>query len=255
MRLSKFLAERLGISRRQADDLIAAEVVLVNGKVAILGEKVDFSDEVCYNGEMGAISELKRRLLLGGIRLPDEVLTKLLALEAGLKIEEVPHIYLGMNKPAGYVCSKRRQGEAPTIFELLPPEYRDLKTVGRLDKNSSGMILLTNDGDFAFRMTHPKFTKTKVYEVKLDKRLEPLHQQEIADFGIEIGDGISRLGLERMGEGRKCWIVTMHEGRNRQIRRTFAALGYQVMKLHRTKFGPYRLNGLRPGEFEVVPKV
>lgn len=255
MRLSKFLAERLGISRRQADDLIAAEVVLVNGKVAILGEKVDFSDEVYYNGEMGAISELKRRLLLGGIRLPDEVLTKLLALEAGLKIEEVPHIYLGMNKPAGYVCSKRRQGEAPTIFELLPLEYRDLKTVGRLDKDSSGMILLTNDGDFAFRMTHPKFTKTKVYEVELDKRLEPLHQQEIADFGIEIGDGISRLGLERMDEGRKCWIVTMHEGRNRQIRRTFAALGYQVMKLHRTKFGPYRLNGLRPGEFEVVPKV
>lgn len=271
MRLNKFLAEKLGISRRQADDLIAAGVILVNEKVANLGEKLDFSDKVCYNGKMGVVSELKRRLLLEGIRLPDEVFAKLDTLKDGVAVDEVEYVYLGMNKPVGYVCSKRRQGEAPTIFELLPPEYRDLKTVGRLDKDSSGMILLTNDGDFAFQMTHPKFAKTKIYEVELDKRLEALHQQEIADFGIEIGDGVSRLGLEEMDvdsdnggdkedhasheNDRRHWRVTMHEGRNRQIRRTFGALGYQVIKLHRTKFGPYRLNGLKSGEFEVVPKV
>lgn len=255
MRLNKFLAEKLGVSRRQADDLIVAGLILVNGEVANLGKKLDFSDMVCYNGEIGAVSEIKRQLLLAGIRLPDEVFAKLDILKDGVTVDEVEYTYLGMNKPAGYVCSKRRQGEAPTIFELLPSEYRDLKTVGRLDKDSSGMILLTNDGDFAFQMTHPKFTKTKVYEVELDKRLEALHQQEIADFGIEIGDGISKLGLESMDESRKRWVVTMHEGRNRQIRRTFAALGYQVVKLHRTKFGPYRLNGLKSGEFEIVPKV
>lgn len=255
MRLNKFLAEQLGISRRQADDLIVAGVVLVNDEVAQLGAHLDFSDKVCYNGEMGALAELKRKLLLQGVRLPDEVLQKLPILENGLTVDAMQYTYLGMNKPAGYVCSKRRQGETPTIFELLPPEYRDLKTVGRLDKDSSGIILLTNDGDFAFRMTHPKFEKTKIYEVELNKRLEALHQQEIADFGIEIGDGMSRLGLESMDGERRQWRVTMHEGRNRQIRRTFAALGYQVVKLHRTKFGPYRLNGLKPGEFEEVPKV
>ena len=104
-------------------------------------------------------------------------------------------------------------------------------------------------------MTHPKFAKTKIYEVELNRALEPLHQQEIADFGIEIGDGVSKLGLERLDDSRKNWRVTMSEGRNRQIRRTFAALGYNVEKLHRTDFGPYRLNKLKPGEFQEVPKV
>lgn len=226
IRLNKFLAERLGISRREADDAIAAGKVTIDGEKAVLGARleanesangIDFSHEVCYNGKIVPFTS--------------------------------EYVYLALNKPVGYVCSRKRQGEAETIYALLPNEYQALKTVGRLDKDSSGLILLTNDGDFSFRMTHPKFTKAKVYEVELDKALEPLHQQMIADFGIEIGDGVSRLGLERMDEGRKKWRVTMSEGRNRQIRRTFAALGYEVVKLHRTDFGVYRLDGLRPGEF------
>lgn len=220
VRLNKFLAERLGLSRRQADDAIAAGMVLVNDEVARTGQKVDKNDKVCYNGRMVPV--------------------------------EIGYIYLGLNKPEGYVCSRRRQGDFPTIYELLPKKYQDLKTVGRLDRDSSGLILLTNDGDFAFRMTHPSFRKTKIYEVELDRALEPLHQQEIADFGIEIGDGVSKLGLERMDEARKKWRVTMSEGRNRQIRRTFGALGYTVKKLHRVQFGKYRLEGLKAGEFVEV---
>jgi len=228
VRLNKFLAERLGISRRQADDAIAAGKVTVNGKVAGLGARIstssiDKSDEVCYNGSK-----------VGGA---------------------VSYIYLAVNKPVGYLCSRRSQGDFPTIYELLPEKYQKLKTVGRLDRDSSGLILLTNDGDFAFQATHPQFRKTKVYEVELDRALEPLHQQEISDFGIEIGDGASKLGLMRLDDSRKKWQVTMSEGRNRQIRRTFAALGYEVVKLHRIQFGKYQLGGLKPGEFEEVAKI
>ncbi len=223
VRLNKFLAERLGLSRRQADDAIAAGKVLVNDSPAILGARIDKNDKVCYNV----------------VIIPFDV----------------GYFYVGLNKPAGYVCSRKAQGEFPTIYELLPEKYHDLKTVGRLDKDSSGLILLTNDGDFAFKMTHPSFTKTKIYEVELDHALEPLHQQEISDFGIEIGDGVSKLGLTRLDDSRRRWRVEMSEGRNRQIRRTFGALGYTVTRLHRTAFGPYQLSGLEPGEFAEVKKV
>lgn len=223
IRLNKFLAEQLGLSRRQADDIISAGKVLINDKPAVLGARIDKNDKVCYNGSIIDSS--------------------------------VSYIYLGMNKPAGYVCSRKQQDDVPTIYELLPEEYQKLKTVGRLDKDSSGLILLTNDGDFAFKMTHPSFKKIKLYEVKLDHPLEPLHQQEIADFGIQISDGVSRMGLEKLSEDRKTWRVVLSEGRNRQIRRTFGALGYTVIALHRTQFGPYQLQDLPEGEYAVVPKL
>lgn len=217
LRLNKFLAERLGLSRRQADDAIADGKVTIDGKIAVLGARIDRDTKVCYNGNIVPFS--------------------------------LHYIYLALNKPANYVCSRKRQGDTPTIYELLPKKYQDLKTVGRLDKDSSGIILLTNDGDFAFSHTHPKFAKEKQYEVELNRDLEPLHQQEIAEFGIDLPDGKSRLGLVHLDEGRKKWLVTMSEGRNRQIRRTFAAVGYTVMKLHRIQFGKYRLSGLKPGEY------
>ena len=223
LRLNKFLAERLGISRREADDLIADEKVFVDGEIAVLGTRVFENSED---------------------RLGDEVIPF-----------ENHYIYLKMNKPVGYVCSRARQDETPTIYELLPKKYRGLKTVGRLDKNSSGVILFTNDGDFAFKMTHPKFVKTKTYIVELDRDLEPLHQQMIADFGIQLPDGVSMLGLTRLDaddSSRKTFEVVMSEGRNRQIRRTFAALGYKVVKLHRTSFGKYDLESLKTGEFTEV---
>ena len=157
-----------------------------------------------------------------------------------------------LNKPVGYVSSRKAQGEVPTLYELLPEKYQKLKTVGRLDKNSSGLILLTNDGDFAFKHTHPKFYKLKTYLVELDQTLAPLHQQEISDFGIHLEDGLSKLFLTKLDKGRLKWQVEMSEGRNRQIRRTFAALGYKVVKLHRIEFGNYQLGDLKTGEFKLV---
>lgn len=223
IRLNKFLSERLGVSRREADDLIASSQVFVNDSPAVIGARVDKNDKVCYNKKI----------------VPFEMVFS----------------YIALNKPVGYVCSRRAQGDAPTLYELLPDELKDLKTVGRLDKDSSGLILLTNDGDFAFQMTHPKFYKEKVYEVVLDRDLEPLHQQMISDFGIQLEDGVSRLALTRLNdEERRSWRVVMSEGRNRQIRRTFIALGYQVVSLHRIQFGKYQLAGLKPGEYVAFSK-
>lgn len=216
IRLNKFIAQHLAIGRRAADDAIAAGKVRVNGIAPPLGARVGPGDEIMVNGDRLSFSD-------------QPVFT-----------------YLLLNKPVNYVCSRRQQGEVPTIYSLLPPQYHHLKPVGRLDKDSSGLLLLTNDGDLAHRLTHPSFSKSKTYEVSLDKPLAPLHRQMINDFGIQLPDGPSKLQLERLHDGDDhAWRVRMHEGRNRQIRRTFAALGYDVTRLHRTHFGPVSLHDLQ----------
>src|SRR5690606_33633954 len=116
-----------------------------------------------------------------------------------------------------------------------------------------GLLLLTNDGNLANELTHPSRQKLKIYEIEISRPLQPLHRQMIADFGVNLEDGPSKLGLQRQEEGNDTkWIVTMSEGRNRQIRRTFAALGYEVIKLHRTHFGDYSLGDMSPGDYKVI---
>lgn len=222
LRLNKYLALQLGISRRQADNLISTGTVTINGETAILGAQISPNAVVEVSGK-------------------------------NVSANTTAKIYIALNKPTGYVCSRRQQGNTPTIYSLLPPSLHHLKPVGRLDKDSSGLILLTNDGDFAHRMTHPSFHKTKIYKAHLDQPLEPLHQQMISDFGVNLEDGRSQLTLERLGDSRRDWQITMSEGRNRQIRRTFAALGYTVTKLHRTDFGNYTLGDIKRGEFVKQP--
>ncbi|OGL21485.1 ribosomal large subunit pseudouridine synthase B [Candidatus Saccharibacteria bacterium RIFCSPHIGHO2_01_FULL_45_15] len=222
-RLNKYLALQLGISRREADEYIERGQVTVNDKAVELGAQITKDAVVTVKGN-----------IIGG---------------------HVVHAYLLFNKPAGYVCSRKQQGDAPTIYDLIPSEYKSLKTVGRLDKDSSGLIILTNDGDFAFHMTHPKFYKVKVYGVHLDRDLAPLHQQMISDHGITLDDGPSKFELERVSDDRRdMWRIRMSEGRNRQIRRTFSAIGYTVTALHRTDFGPYTLGDLEPGKYRITNK-
>jgi 23S rRNA pseudouridine2605 synthase len=217
-RLNKYLALQLGISRREADNLIEKGSVRINNAPATLGARFTAGDSITVNG-------------------------KQITSNANLQ-------YVAFHKPIGYVCSRRAQGDNPTIYSILPSELRTLKPVGRLDKDSSGLLLLSNDGDFTFRMTHPKFTKTKVYHVTLDHDLEPLHQQMISDYGVTLEDGSSKLALTRLSDADRIhWEVTMSEGRNRQIRRTFTALGYTVTQLHRIQFGPYHIGALAPGEY------
>jgi 23S rRNA pseudouridine2605 synthase len=223
VRLNKFLALHAGTSRREADELIAKGRVRVNGKLAVMGGRIRDGDKVTVDDW--------------------EIST------------DTAYEYLMLNKPTNYVCSRRQQGESPTIYDLVPEQYHTLKPVGRLDRDSSGLILLTNDGDFAQQMTHPSYRKVKQYNVTLGRALEPLHQQMISDFGVDLEDGKSQLTLERRDDARKDWIVTMSEGRNRQIRRTFLALGYTVTALHRTNFGPYILGNLETGKFQKVEKL
>lgn len=219
-RLNKYLALQLGISRREADNLIAQGSVKLNDTVAMLGARFS-TEKVTVNGKTVT---------------PDTAMQ-----------------YVALHKPVGYVCSRKAQGDAPTVYDLLPPAYRSLKLVGRLDKDSSGIILLTNDGDFAYQMTHPKFVKTKIYNIHLDHELEPLHQQMISDYGVTLDDGVSKFALERLSDTQRLdWQITMSEGRNRQIRRTFTALGYTVVRLHRTNFGNYALGDMKPGAYKTV---
>ncbi len=221
IRLNKYLALQLGISRREADDLIDKGKVVINDSTVRLGARMSPDDTVCVDGK---------------------------ALRGTTSIQ-----YFALHKPIGYVSSRRTQGDNPTIYTLLPPEYHALKPVGRLDRDSSGILLLTNDGDFAYQMTHPKFAKIKVYHVQLDHPLEPLHQQMISDHGVQLEDGISKLTIARGDTdpqtGSIIYEVTMHEGRNRQIRRTFSALGYTVTRLHRIQFGRFSLGDMKPGKY------
>ncbi len=222
MRINKFLASNAGLSRREADLAIQDERVTINDQIAKIGEIVDPTDIIKLDGQ--AISDSPTTLIL-------------------------------LNKPVGYVCSRRRQGDKPTIYELLPEKYSSLKSAGRLDADTSGIIVLTNNGDLSHRLTHPSFSKYKVYQVELDKPLQPLHHQMISDFGLELADGISKFGLTRIDSGSTKWTITMTEGRNRQIRRTFSALDYNVIGLHRISFGEFEIGKLKPGEFTEVEPV
>jgi 23S rRNA pseudouridine2605 synthase len=215
MRINKFVALASGLSRRAADAAIEQGKVLVDGRPASLGQDVTEHQQVTLDGKTVSRATEHHTILL--------------------------------NKPTGYVVSRNGQG-SKTIYDLLPPELHSLKPIGRLDKDSSGLLLLTDDGLLANELTHPRFAKTKIYEIVLDKPLEPLHRQMISENGIQLEDGPSKLLLEPLNN-QQSWKVIMHEGRNRQIRRTFAALGYEVTKLHRTQFGGYELGTMRSGAF------
>lgn len=218
MRLNKYLALATGISRRTADSAIDRGRVLMNNQKPEQGIQVTEHDVVTLDGRV---------------------------------VTPKQHVTIMFNKPIGYVCSRDGQG-SKTIYDLLTENYRNLKPIGRLDKNSSGLLLLTNDGNLANDLTHPSRQKIKVYEVTLNQPLQPLHRQMISDFGIELEDGVSKFELERRTDDDRDWVVRMSEGRNRQIRRTFRALDYSVIKLHRTHFGPYNLDNLKSGQVKEI---
>ncbi|HUD05568.1 MAG TPA: pseudouridine synthase [Candidatus Saccharimonadales bacterium] len=214
MRLNKFLALSTSLSRRAADQAILSGRVSVNSEPAQIGQEVTSGDKVILSGMILKLPRYKTVLF---------------------------------NKPVGYIVSRAGQGNK-TIYDILPDSLRDLKPVGRLDKDSSGLLVLTNNGDLAQRLTHPSFQKTKIYQVTLDKPLSENHKSRIQK-GLTLEDGISRLGLNGSGMN---WAISMEEGRNRQIRRTFQALGYKILKLHRTSFGSYEINQLKTGEYIAI---
>ncbi|MFO0781448.1 MAG: pseudouridine synthase [Candidatus Saccharimonadales bacterium] len=215
MRINKYIAQATDLSRRSADTAIDNGRVRVNGQKPDAGAMVGGEDVVTLDGAV--------------VSPPKESTTII------------------FNKPVGYVCSREGQG-SKTIYDILPTEYQQLNSVGRLDKDSSGLLLLTNDGQLAQELTHPSYQKDKIYELQLDRQLTEQDRQRI-EQGIELEDGISKFSVKPRGN---TLVATLQEGRNRQIRRTFEALGYTVTNLHRTHFGPYQLENLDPGSIKQV---
>ena len=222
VRLNKFIANSGICSRREADTMIQAGVVTVNGEVVTeLGTKINvFNDEVRFNGER-------------------------------LKGEE--KVYLVMNKPKGYVTSVSDPHAEKTVMDLLKGCSARVYPVGRLDKGTTGVLMFTNDGELAERLTHPAYDKKKIYQVILDKPLSEEDHTRILE-GIELSDGlVSADSLEFIDEDdhRKLGIE-IHSGKNRIVRRIFESCGYEVRALDRVYFAGLTKKGLKKGEWRFL---
>ena len=218
MRINKFLAMSGVASRRASDELIKDGQVKINGRICAPGDDVEPSDTVTVNGKV--INIVK-------------------------KFE-----YYIMNKPKGYVCTVKDDKGRKTVMDLLPPNIKRLFPVGRLDYDTEGLLILTNDGDLAFKLTHPKNEVPKTYLVKTekpvsDKDLGMLRSGVIVD-GVKTKKCNVRL-IETLKTGSKLH-VTITEGRNRQVRKMFEAVNNSVDFLKRIKVGDLALTGLNRGE-------
>jgi len=215
MRLAKFLAHAGVASRRSAEALIAAGRVTVEGEIV-----TDPARDVQPDGRV----ELDGRPLGG----PE------------------PRVVLALNKPVGVLSTARDTHGRQTVIDLVPAQGLRLYPVGRLDADSSGLILLTNDGELAHRLTHPSFEVEKTYRARLAGG--PVAEEALRALrsGVQLEDGLTAPARVRRLKGEEIEL-TIHEGRNRQVRRMCAAVGHRVLELQRTGFGPLRLGRLAPG--------
>lgn len=222
VRLNKFIANSGVCSRREADTLIQAGVVTVNGEVVTeLGTKVNiYKDEIKFNGEK-------------------------------LKGEE--KVYLVMNKPKGYVTTASDPHAEKTVMDLLKGCRYRVFPVGRLDKNTTGVLMFTNDGEIAERLTHPSYDKKKIYQVSLNK---PLEQEDFDKIlaGVVLSDGEVRADeLEYIdADDHRKLGIEIHSGKNRIVRRIFESLGYEVKALDRVYFAGLTKKGLKKGEWRYL---
>lgn len=222
IRLNKFLANAGVCSRREADEFITAGVVSVNGEVVTeLGTKIKRGDEV---------------------KLHDQTVS----------IER--KIYVLLNKPKDTVTTSDDPQSRRTVMDLVKGACDErIYPVGRLDRNTTGVLLLTNDGDLASKLTHPKYLKKKIYHVHLDKNLTKADMEQIA-AGIQLDDGeIHADAISYTDEFKKDDVgIEIHSGKNRIVRRIFESLGYKVMKLDRIFFAGLTKKGLRRGEWRYL---
>ena len=222
IRLNKYLANAGVCSRREADEFITSGAVKVNGEVVTeLGTKVKRSDEVLFH-------------------------------ENPVTIEK--KVYILLNKPKDYVTTSDDPQQRKTVMDLVKDACPErIYPVGRLDRNTTGVLLLTNDGELASKLTHPKFLKKKVYHVFLDKNVSTEDLQKIAD-GIELEDGeVHADAIEYADERDHSQVgIEIHSGRNRIVRRIFESLGYRVVKLDRVQFAGLTKKNLRRGDWRFL---
>ena len=172
-------------------------------------------------------------------------------------IKAQPFVYLVLNKPAGILSTVKDELGRQTVIDLLPQKYKKLRLypVGRLDKDSTGLILLTNDGDLAHRLTHPSFEHEKEYLVKIRGLLKKNDVQRL-EQGIKLEDGkTAPARVKKLGESGYNYSITVHEGKKRQLRRMFEAVGHHVIGLKRVRMGNLKLGDLKEGEVREVGKM
>ncbi len=218
VRLNKVIAEAGVCSRREADELITQGLITVNGKeVNLVGSKVKPTDRVKYDGRL-------------------------------LTTEEKTYILL--NKPKGFITTTDDPEDRKTVMDIVSEATPNrVYPVGRLDRNTTGVLLLTNDGDFMEKVTHPKFNITKIYKVGLDRRADQSELQQLLD-GVKLEDGFSQAdNVAFLDETGKTIGIEIHSGKNRIIRRMFEHIQLDIKSLDRTSFGPFTKTNLRPGQF------
>ena len=223
VRLNRFLAQSGLCSRREADDFITAGLVTVNGEIVTeLGTKVRSTDEVKFNDS---------------------------------KVQGEKKVYLVLNKPKGYVTSLEDPHADKTVMELVKGACSErIYPVGRLDKNSLGLLLFTNDGDITRQLTHPSLEKKKVYQVSLDKPLTRADMELITE-GITLEDGeIYADEIAYVGDSKKEVGIEIHSGRNRIVRRIFEHLGYTVQKLDRVYYAGITKKNLKRGQWRFLTR-
>ncbi len=222
IRLNKFLANAGVCSRREADSFIEAGVVSVNGQVVTeLGTKVKRSDAVLFHDQLVSIEK---------------------------------KVYILLNKPKDYVTTSDDPQNRKTVMDLVKGACRErIYPVGRLDRNTTGVLLLTNDGELASKLTHPQYMKKKIYHVYLNKNVTAADMRMIAD-GIQLEDGeIHADAIEYASEtDRKQVGIEIHSGRNRIVRRIFESLGYKVIKLDRVFFAGLTKKNVRRGDWRYL---
>ena len=222
IRLNKYLANAGVCSRREADEFIAAGVVKVNGEIVTeLGTKVKRSDVVHFHDQQISIEK---------------------------------KVYVLLNKPKDYVTTSDDPQNRKTVMDLVKDACRErIYPVGRLDRNTTGVLLLTNDGELASKLTHPQYLKKKVYHVWLDKNVTAADMRLIAD-GVTLDDGEIRAdAIEYASEtDRKQVGIEIHSGRNRIVRRIFESLGYKVLKLDRVFFAGLTKKNVRRGDWRFL---
>ena len=222
VRLNKFIANSGVCSRREADTMIQSGVVTVNGEVVTeLGTKVNIlTDDVRFNGQR-------------------------------LKGEE--KVYIVMNKPKGYVTTASDPHAEKTVMDLLKGCPTRVFPVGRLDKNTTGVLMFTNDGEMAEQLTHPSYNKKKIYQVVLDSPLKEEDKEKLLE-GVELSDGITKADeLEYIdAHDHRQLGIEIHSGKNRIVRRMFEALGYEVRALDRVYFAGLTKKGLKKSDWRYL---
>jgi len=221
-RLNKYIASSGLCSRRKADELIESGVVMINGKtVTEVGDIVQLKDKVFVNRKM---------------------------------IHPQKHLYYRFYKPAGYITTKNDEKGRKTIYDLLPENLQTLKPVGRLDRESTGLLILTNDGDLINELTHPSAKVPKLYRVTINGKITQNDINKMSK-GMEIEQGkkaYAQVEVLEIDNSHTTMEILLYQGMNRQIRKMFEMLGFEVKSLKRIQHATLTLAGLKRGEFKPI---